>query len=80
MQWLLERSYRDGFGRQAQQVELTGAGGGAVQVESAEVASSLAARLAALQAERRREIEAAPEDVVDAEVVEDDDDMEGRSA
>lgn len=71
MQWLLERSYRDGFGKAAQQLEVTGAGGGAVQVESAEVVQTLAQRVASITAARQREIEAAPEDVVDAEVVED---------
>jgi hypothetical protein len=71
MQWLLERTHRQEFGR-ASQVEVTGADGGPVQVDNGDVVTTLAARLAALTAERRREIEAAPEDVVDVEVVEDD--------
>lgn len=71
MQWLLERTHRQEFGRASQQVELTGADGGPVQVEGGDAITSLAAQVARVTAERRREIEAAPEDaIVDAEVIE----------
>jgi hypothetical protein len=71
IQWLLERTHRQEFGKTSA-LEVTGADGGPVQVDNGDVVTTLAARLAALTAERRQEIEAAPEDVVDVEVVEDD--------
>lgn len=67
----LSRSAPDRWSREpAQRLEVTP--DAAAAIDSDDTAVSLAARLAALQAERRGEIEAAPEDVVDVEVIEDD--------
>jgi hypothetical protein len=69
--FLLEASFPREFKRIEAPDPLSGETG-AGTVESEEVAVSLAARLAALQAERRQEITAGPEDdVVDVEVIED---------
>lgn len=47
--WWLERSYRGDFRKEAEQIELTGAGGGPLQVtaDAADLAGRLAAHLAA---------------------------------
>jgi len=72
MQWLLERTHRDSFGKTAQQVEVVGPDGTPIEVGGSALAVDLADRVAALAAARRAEIEASPlaEVVVDAEVVE----------
>jgi transposase-like protein len=69
----LSRTSPSRFGRtpNVDRVEVTGEGGGAVQLEATEVVTSLAQRLAAITAERSEEDEYDPEDIQDAEVVED---------
>jgi hypothetical protein len=65
----LARTRPDRYGRNPEvQVDISAPG---TQVESGSLVGALADRLAAVVAERRREIEAVPEDIEDAEVVDD---------
>jgi transposase-like protein len=70
----LSRTAPNRYGRtpSVERVEVTGEGGGAIQVEATEVVQSLASRLAAITAERREDYLDDPEDVQDAEIVEDE--------
>lgn len=77
--WWLERQQRDEWGKDAMQVEITGAGGGAVQIETSVDTDALAAKITAniaalAAASRAPQIEAArPVDdpmVIDGDVVE----------
>jgi hypothetical protein len=74
--WMLEKQHRQFFGKEAAQVEVTGAGGGAVQVEhtvSEDFADRIRENLAhALTAHVPAALEAGPTDtIVDAEEVHD---------
>jgi hypothetical protein len=68
--WFLERQYRPDFGKQ-DQVAVTGAGGGPVQVEHVVNVDDLTAKLMA-NLNAQAELTAGPgDDVVDGEVIED---------
>ena len=65
--WYLERSHRNNFGKDAVQVELTGQGGGPVQIQTTPPRDALVARLAEIAGS----LPAAEGEVVEGEVVED---------